>query len=225
MKEHTKRSIVSEKNNQALQFVILLLIIGILFIIIYAFRSLWWVDNTPKTVTANGITTTTPHIVCEAVYYQLVISSLSVGIFIAGSALALGCIGGFIFAIPKPIATSDNNLIKTQKGYISNDNFVQVSDWLTKIIVGVGLTKLTQIPGYMQHLGVYLGEALGGTRIGEVAVESIVIYFLICGFLLSYLWTRLYFGRMLEDAEETTTRVTISATEIKNSSDSGLQND
>jgi len=90
---------------------------------------------------------------------------------------------------------------KNKSGYISNDNLVQVSDWLTKIIVGVGLTKLTKIPSYVVAMGEYLGNALGGKIWGQVAADSIVIYFSISGFLLAYLWTRLYFAKMLEESE------------------------
>jgi len=167
-----------EKNNQALRFVKILLIIGIAALFIYALRAYAFTEKP----------------------FTNAISFFSLGILIGGSALTVGCLIGFIFAIPKSISNSDTNLIKTGKGYISNDNLVQVSDWLTKIIVGVGLTKLTRIPGYIHSMGQYMGGAIGGTVIGEVGAESIVVYFSICGFLIAYLWTRLYFARMLEDS-------------------------
>lgn len=69
-----------------------------------------------------------------------------------------------------------------------NTNLEQISDWLTKIIVGVGLTQLNSIPkeidGFGDRVGVYFlagGKALGiGTG----------IYCLILGFFLAYVGTR-----------------------------------
>jgi hypothetical protein len=169
------------KNNEALRFVVLLLFIGILAIFIYASKAIFWKPENDPMISA--------------------VSIFSLATLLAGSALTGGCLVGFIFAIPKSVSNSEINLIKTGKGYISNDNLVQVSDWLTKIIVGVGLTKLTSIPYYIQSMGSYVGKSIGGDVWGEVAAESIVVYFSICGFLLAYLWTRLYFARMLEDSE------------------------
>jgi len=36
--------------------------------------------------------------------------------------------------------------------YMPNTNLEDVSDWLTKIIIGVTLTQLTKIPGYLQSI-------------------------------------------------------------------------
>lgn len=171
----------SIKNNQAIRFIEILIGFGLLSILIYASSALFWNPENGPVINAILI--------------------FSLGILVAGCALALGCFIGFIFAIPKSITNSDTNIIKTSKGYISNDNLVQVSDWLTKIIVGVGLTKLTFIPSYIKSMGEYIGQSLGGKIWGQVAADSIVIYFAISGFLLAYLWTRLYFAKMLEDSE------------------------
>jgi ABC-type thiamin/hydroxymethylpyrimidine transport system permease subunit len=129
------------------------------------------------------------------------LTTFGIASLIAGCATSCGCLIGFIFGIPK-LLTNNNTGIKSDKKYIGNDNLVQISDWLTKIIVGVGLTNLNKIPSYLKTLGSYLGEALGIDRCGEVVSVSISVYFLICGFLISYLWTRLTFGKMLEDSEQ-----------------------
>lgn len=168
------------RNNEAIRFIEILIGFGFLSILIYACNVLTWdAINNPVT---NSILI------------------FSLGILVAGCALSSGCFIGFIFAIPKSITTSETTMIRTKIGYISNDNLVQISDWLTKIIVGVGLTKLTRIPGYIQAMGEYIGDSLGGKIWGQIAADSIVIYFAISGFLLSYLWTRLYFAKMLEDS-------------------------
>ncbi|MGP8217344.1 MAG: hypothetical protein ACLQQ4_17380 [Bacteroidia bacterium] len=61
-----------------------------------------------------------------------------------------------------------------------------------------------------EYMGATLGDDSIGTNApgsvghltGTIAAGSIVVFFLICGFLLAYLWTRLYFGRMLEEVTE-----------------------
>lgn len=184
----TTESVEPEKSNQALLFVRVMLLAGLIAILIYAIRGMWWQE------TINGV-------VYTWIKFQTGVWYFSLGLLIAGSALAAGCLTGFIFAIPKSMSNASTNAIKTSKGYVSNDNLVQVSDWLTKIIVGVSLTQLTNIPRYLKQMGDYIGKSIGGAETGAVAAIAIVVYFLICGFLLSYIWTRIYFGKMLEASE------------------------
>lgn len=168
------------ERNYGIGFTITLLALGLVSIFVYCLRVTWWKDSAgfPDTISWFGS-----------------------ALLIAGSALTTGCLVGFIFGIPRLIADSASG-IKNDKRYIGNDNLAQVSDWLTKIIVGVGLTNLSRIPAYLKEMGEYLGDSLGGTSNGEVAAITMVLYFLICGFLLAYLWTRLTFGKMLEDSEQ-----------------------
>ncbi len=171
-----KTSLVSEKGNYALGFLFILSVIGIVAIYLYSYRL---IDIKGQCITNRKL------IIC-------------IGLLIAGTAFALGALGGFLFGIPKSITNSTTPV----KGYLDNDNLVQISDWLTKIFVGVGLTQLTKIPRYLQSLGDYLKDSWGGDTTASISSVCLVMYFLICGFLMSYLWTRLYFRKMLYDADE-----------------------
>jgi hypothetical protein len=42
-----------------------------------------------------------------------------------------------------------------------NTNLEQISDWLTKILVGVGLTQLGRVGGALDAIGVSVGPLLG----------------------------------------------------------------
>jgi len=77
--------------------------------------------------------------------------------------------------------------------YTSNTNLEEISDWLTKIIVGLGLINLKSIPGYLKSTAVYFATLCpaGCVPIQESAVLAILLYFAICGFFLAYLLTRL----------------------------------
>ncbi|HKB41777.1 MAG TPA: hypothetical protein VKD72_35455, partial [Gemmataceae bacterium] len=70
-------------------------------------------------------------------------------------------------------------------------NLEQISDWLTKIIVGVGLVQLTSLPEKSLELGSFLATAFGRTTVPSAIILVILYYFGIFAFLLGYLWTRI----------------------------------
>jgi tetratricopeptide (TPR) repeat protein len=77
-----------------------------------------------------------------------------------------------------------------------NTNLEQISDWLTKILVGVGLTQLTELPTLLR----VLGESV--TVANSVAVTiGLIVTFLICGFFAGYLLTRLFLAGAFQEAE------------------------
>jgi hypothetical protein len=84
---------------------------------------------------------------------------------------------------------------RPEPSYASNTNLEEISDWLTKIIVGVGLINLKAIPGSLKGLAVYFASLslcpAGCAPIPESSVLAILSYFSICGFFLAYLLTRL----------------------------------
>ena len=100
------------------------------------------------------------------------------------ASLLCGLLVGFIFGLPRVI--SENTSIYSNM-YGDNSNLDQISDWLLKILIGVGLVELSRLPGililFKDHLQ-YLGS-------GDVGVLLIVI-FSVGGFLGGYLCTRRY---------------------------------
>jgi hypothetical protein len=119
---------------------------------------------------------------------------------IAGAALFTGGFLGFIFGIPKPmqqdggspggVTDPQNAKDKTAIGYQHNTNLEQVSDWLTKILIGVGLTQLVSLPSFLKKFSEFVAPGLGNFENSQIFSISILVYFLTCGFILSYLWTR-----------------------------------
>lgn len=130
-------------------------------------------------------------------------SALATGLLIAGSCFCIGALTGFLFGIPRLLTNASGvpESVKIRNQIIQNDNLVQISDWITKIIVGVGLTQLHEIPPKLMSLGEYLAPGFhygnGGEALAANIAIIIVLYFLVIGFLCSYLWTRLYFTTML----------------------------
>ena len=69
-------------------------------------------------------------------------------VMIAGATQMLGSLVGFLFGIPRTLQeTREENhpISNNTRKYLVNTNLEQISDWLTKILVGVGLTQVTAI--------------------------------------------------------------------------------
>ena len=123
------------------------------------------------------------------------------GALLALASVSSGLCLGFLFGIPRtPVTTAEVNA----KRYGVNTNLEQISDWLTKIIVGFGLIQLREIPGYVGRLLRRLAPSFGGD---SGFVLSIVVGYSICGFLLGYLLTRLYLAAALERADSSLRKI------------------
>jgi hypothetical protein len=85
-------------------------------------------------------------------YTGLVFAKLSVGLLAAFAASAVGGMIGFLFGVPKGPSDS-NDQQRSGFYYRPNTNLEQVSDWLTKIIVGVGLIQFRAIGSVIYGLG------------------------------------------------------------------------
>jgi len=91
----------------------------------------------------------------------------------------------------------------TQNAHSDASNLEQVSDWVTKLLLGGGLTQLQQIPGMIWGLArsVAIGidsRATGQDLLSEQAFASgVLIYFFVTGFFGGYLITKLQLGRRL----------------------------
>lgn len=142
------------------------------------------------------------------------LSVLSVGLAVAGAAITIGGLLGFIFAVPrlqqgdsvaKQLTESPTldkaTQTKFRVRYLSNTNLEDISDWLTKILVGVGLTQIGQIPEATRQLASVLKPGFGGADGSDTFAIGILIYFLIAGFLQGYIVTRIFFIQNLQEVE------------------------
>jgi CheY-like chemotaxis protein len=132
------------------------------------------------------------------------------GIALCGGAFALGAVIGFLFGIPRRLqesaapvsADSNDGAAVAGVPYAGNTSLEQISDWLTKIIVGVGLTQLMNVPDALGTLGEVLGPALGGFPGSATFGTLEFLYFGVGGFFTAYLWTRLRLTSLLVESEE-----------------------
>jgi hypothetical protein len=91
---------------------------------------------------------------------------------------------------------SQNITGQSKSNYALSTNLEQIADWLTKIIVGVGLTQIHKIFLLFNQscsaLGTTLQHCTSTQQNGSLIVGCIIILFTIEGFLIVYLWTFLY---------------------------------
>ena len=133
---------------------------------------------------------------------------------------------GFLLGIPKVLQKESPRDEPSGDGDYAqkvNTNLEQISDWLTKIIVGLGLVQLQQIPGFIKRVSLWAASSLPlapGVALNQVAAFStaLLIYFSITGFLAGYLLTRLYLAGAFRRADKTppTTTVPVAISEEGN---------
>ncbi len=132
----------------------------------------------------------------------------SVSVLLAGTSLLIGIFVGFLFGLPRSIQESENtdNFQHRQVPYSANTNLEEISYWLTKILVGVGLTQFLSLPSYLKNLSNFLAQTFGNNeqQDSSVYVIIIILYFVICGFLSGYIATRLFFTTALAYADNAT---------------------
>jgi hypothetical protein len=123
--------------------------------------------------------------------------------------VAAGFGAGFLFGIPKSVARSDDaadgkpSMIRNQSGLRVNTNLEDISDWLTKVLVGATLTQVAKIPGAVRNASAFMAGG-DGDKLGMSMYAAILIYFSLLGFLAGYILTRLFFGRAFAIADQET---------------------
>jgi hypothetical protein len=115
------------------------------------------------------------------------VSVLGVGLAAAAGAFFAGALLGFLFGLPKTAEQASGTGLAR---LLTNTNLDQVSDWITKIIVGLGLVSLGKAPHGISKLGTSLAPGLGNGPGAKAFAVSLVVYSAVDGFLIGYIWTR-----------------------------------
>lgn len=145
--------------------------------------SIWiWVWLIPLVMTVG--------VLANAVYSATIHSwsAFAYGTVVAGAAILVGGLIGFLFGVPR--SASDNQTRGNVERYQDNSNLEQISDWLTKILVGVGLVQLGRAPHGLSHLASALKPGFGGTASSGSFGLALALFYAGTGFLYLYLWSR-----------------------------------
>lgn len=172
--------------------------------------------------------------ICIAVVVVIAIAGIAIGsnrdesigligfaLLVAAASFSAGGLLGFLFGVPRdgggtrersPIpggapSTSTTNSERStpvSATFAWNSNLVEVSDWLTKILVGVGLTQLLSIPTALAELGAWLAKGFTGNlsqppiqanNIAAAVAACVVVFFVCMGFIIGHLVTQLWLFR------------------------------
>ncbi|HEX8483369.1 MAG TPA: hypothetical protein VF650_15835 [Allosphingosinicella sp.] len=144
---------------------------------------------------------------------------LLIALCIVGGAFAVGAAAGFLFGLPRALTNGEARELARRDelpqgaaggeggvvgahsygaagssgsartgGFGTNTNLERISDWLTTIIVGLGLANLGALPEALNGFGRQAGAFFSFG--GHAFAIGAGLYFLIFGFLMSYISTR-----------------------------------
>ena len=121
---------------------------------------------------------------------------------------------GFLFGIPKVLQNipKENGLVTksdrasdTGNEHVNplkvNTNLEEISDWLTKILVGATLTQLIKLPQLVSSASSYMARGIGGPEYETVAAAT-MLYFTSIGFFSGYVLTRMFFSLAFASADK-----------------------
>jgi hypothetical protein len=132
-------------------------------------------------------------------------SYLGVGMATALAAFLSGCLIGFLFGIPRVV--SSGQLRQQSDPYSPSSNLAEVSDWLTKLLLGAGLVQLTHLAAPISHLidniaaGLTPTTAPGTSSAAKVMAGSILFGYAVIGMLDAYVVTTMWYQNKLEEIE------------------------
>jgi len=146
-------------------------------------------------------------------------------VFFASACTVCGWLLGLLFGIPRTLArpqpaplaekaggtdgSGKENAAPAQTGAAPaatsrvNTNLEDISDWLTKTLVGVGLTQLYFVPHYVWQSAAKISTAagLGDSTGGQTLFLSLFLFFAPAGFWLGYVGTRTILTKFFDDVE------------------------
>lgn len=158
-------------------------------------------------------------------------SVLGVATIVAGASLLFGGLLGFLFGIPRtgeatrqqsqeqnkqsqeqnnqnssPDNTKNSESADAGNAIQANTNLEDISDWLTKILVGVGLTQIGEISQAIAQLIDWLAPGFSDGTPEQLAISkgftlALFVYFNIAGFFIGFLWARLYLPSQFRQAD------------------------
>jgi hypothetical protein len=176
--------------------------------------SRWQIGTGQALVAAIAIAVAVGGIILYATTTANPEKTIAFGGMIAAAALVAGSVIGFLFALPRSVSISTGQEKAEELSNITvrpNTNLEEVSDWITKIIVGLTLTQLGKIPGAASHLFYVLGQSLGTPPESTIFAGCIVTYSSIVGLVNGWLTTRIYISQWMRETDTPLRAATVAA--------------
>lgn len=136
---------------------------------------------------------------------------LWIALLVAAASLGLSFFLGFLFGIPKRNVNATDN-------YLFNNSLIEISEWLTKIIVGLGLVHLRKIPDYLDGMATYIVNTMSNCdshSCSKVFFISVILYFCFVGLYHGYNHMRLVLSLKYKDADDELSKMKAEISELK----------
>lgn len=106
---------------------------------------------------------------------------------VAGALALTGGLVGFVFAIPRSrqaerapqTEAADGGSEQRLSDYAANTNLEQISDWLTKILVGVTLIQFSELSNRFETAATSLSPLLGPGKAAYPVTLALMSYFMV----------------------------------------------
>jgi hypothetical protein len=154
-------------------------------------------------------------------WQERAIKVFAVGALVALAATAIASVGGFLFGLPRyssvltiPVSDSasrtESSITAAAEAqsaagvYTPSNNLEQVSDWLTKLLLGAGLVQLGRVGRWLGGFINGLTGALTSSNTSavpsaaKVVAGSLLGFYSAFGFLFGYIVTTIWYRRRLE---------------------------
>jgi hypothetical protein len=130
-------------------------------------------------------------------------SYVAVGMLTALAAVLVGFFAGFLIGVPRIVSSGQARLSKST--FSPSTNLAEISDWLTKLLLGAGLVSLSHLG---EPIGRLIDDVAGGLhdvtsdpaiiQAAKVTAGAIMIAFAVLGLLVGYIVTSTWYERRLE---------------------------
>lgn len=117
-------------------------------------------------------------------------------LLLAGGAVVSAFLLGFLFGMPRVVETQtkDQHTGSHQGVIRASANLEQIADWLTKIMVGLGIAEFPKVIAYATRFLIYVDPVHQGSQ-----AFGIIFFFAPPGFLLGYFYARTFFTRLFAE--------------------------
>ena len=144
------------------------------------------------------------------------LSAIGLGCLIVFGSAATGAALGFLFSIPRVLTSGSvpagpgGEAVAVEKRLLgSNTNMERISEWLTTMIVGVGLSQIGNIGGFLSRFSQFV--ALSNSPTLVIAGPFLLTIGFVGGFIAMYLYTRLYLSPLFLYVEKMIGERTVGA--------------
>ena len=161
----------------------------------------------PPTFNSNGkmilafAATGAVGILLYATRFSMWLSVVGSALMFALACAATGSLIGFLFGIPRALSAEEKSTTGIAR-FNGNTNLEQVSDWLTKLVLGASLTQLPEIRSFALTLFRAVAPSFGNDSTSAAFAGFVAVYYVVVGFVSGWLVTRLRLGNALQLADQ-----------------------